>query len=283
VLVVLDQGIGRALLAIHPSIRSGQLVGRANATIASQADVLLLGASTLLHNYDDRQLSDLLGVRVFNSGIDGRGLLFSRGLLALAAEKHRPRLVVFDVSYREGERGAAELLAPFYGRNRVVDGILGTTWRERVKLSSLSFRFNGLVLAMLTNRGKPAPEYGFEPLDGSLSPATQPFGSARPARDFGPWFADQLGQLVADSRAMGARIVFVESPTWGGPVAPQVLAACDSVARGMDVPFLRIVPEHYPELARAELYKDRVHLNRAGAEKFTALLAPMLAEELRRR
>jgi lysophospholipase L1-like esterase len=82
---------------------------------------------------------------------------------------------------------------------------------------------------------------------------------------------------------MGARIVFVESPTWGGPVAPQVLAACDSVARSMDVPFLRIVPEHYPELARAELYKDRVHLNRAGAEKFTALLAPMLAEELRRR
>ena len=279
-LVLLDAGAGRLLDALHATVGEGQLVGVVNSAIHARADVLVLGASTALHHYDDRALTERLGLRAFAAGVDGRGVVFSRGLLALATAAHPPRLVVLDVSYSDRDRTSAQLLSPYYGRNAVVSGILGRDWRNRVKLTSRAYRYNGLVLAILANRATPPMTWGFEPLDGALPADAAPGGSARPDRGFGPWFGRELRQLVADARGHGARIVFVESPTWGGRVGPQAMAEFERVARELDVPFHHLTPEHCPELARAALYRDRVHLNRQGAGIFTRRVADLLEQEL---
>jgi lysophospholipase L1-like esterase len=212
--------------------------------------------------------------------VDGRGVVFSRGLLALAAETHAPQLVVFDVSYSERDETSAQLLSPFYGRNAVVSGILGRDWRNRVKLASRAYRYNGLLLAILANRGTPPMPWGFEPLDGALPADAAPGGRARPDAGLGPWFGRELRQLVADARGYGARIVFVESPTWGGRVGPRALAEFERVAHDLEVPFHHLTPERCPELARAALYRDRAHLNRRGAALFTRLVAELLEQDL---
>ena len=279
-LVLLDAGAGRVLDALHATVGEGQLVGQVNSAIRARADVLVLGASTALHHYDDRALTGRLGLRTFAAGVDGRGVVFSRGLLALAAAAHPPRLVVLDVSYAERDRTSAQLLSPFYGRDPVVNGILGADWRNRVKLTSRAFRYNGLLLAILANRGTPPKPWGFEPLDGALPADAVPGGAVRTDRGLGPWFDRELRQLVADARGHGARIVFVESPTWGGRVGPLAMAEFERVARELDVPFHHLTPERCPELAHAALYRDRAHLNREGAGLFTRRVGDLLAQEL---
>jgi len=279
-LVLLDAGTGRLLDALHATVGEGQLVGQVNSAIRAHADVLVLGASTALHHYDDRALTQRLGLRTFAAGVDGRGVVFSRGLLALATAAHPPRLVVFDVSYSDRDRTSAQLLSPFYGRNAVVSGILGRDWRNRVKLTSRAYRYNGLMLPILANRGTPPMPWGFEPLDGALPADAVPGGPVRPDRGLGPWFDRELRKLVADARSHGARIVFVESPTWGGRVGPQAMVEFERVARELDVPFHHLTPERCPELAHAALYRDRAHLNRQGAEVFTRRVADLLEQEL---
>jgi lysophospholipase L1-like esterase len=122
--------------------------------------------------------------------------------------------------------------------------------------------------------------WGFEPLDGALPGDAAPGGLARPDDGLGPWFGRELRQLVADARGHGARIVFVESPTWGGRVGPRAMAEFERVARELDVPFHHLTPERCPELAHAALYRDRMHLNRQGAAIFTRRVADLLGQEL---
>lgn len=268
--------------SLHATVGQGQLVGQVNSAIRARADVLVLGASTALHHYDDHALTDWLGLRSFAAGVDGRGVVFSRGLLALCAAAHPPRLVVLDVSYSDRDRTSAQLLSPFYGRDPVVTGILGRDWRSRVKLASRGYRYNGLVLPILANLRTPPMTWGFEPLDGALPADAPPGGAARPDPGLGPWFDRELRQLVRDARGHGAHIVFVESPTWGGRVGPHAMAEFERVARELDVPFHRLTPERCPELAHAALYRDRAHLNRQGAELFTRRVADLLERELAR-
>ena len=279
-LVATDFVAGHVLARLYATVGSGQLAGMVNSTVAARADVLVLGASTARHHVDDRELTRRLGARVFNTGLDGRGIVFSRGLLALAHRAHPPKLVVLDVSYSDRDRTSARLLAPFYGRDPVVDEVLGWSWREKFKLLSLTYRFNGLVIPIFTNLNSPPVVSGYEALVGALPDTTLPRGPARSSDGFGPWYGQQLRKLVKEARAGGARIMFVESPTWGGTVAQVALDEYARVARELDVPYARLTPDREPQLAHARLYYDRVHLNREGAVVFTGLLEPILRREL---
>ncbi len=279
-LVLLDAAIGAIFDRLYPTVGRGQLIGMIHSTVAARADVLLLGASTVRHHLDDRALSARLGVRVFNTGLDGRGVMFSRGLLALAREAHAPRLVVMDVNYSDRDHNSARLLAPCYRRNRVVDEVLTWNWRERLKLVSHAYRYNGLIFPMLTNLNTPPMRWGFEPLDGSVPDSSRFGGPLRGGGGFGPWYGVELRKLVGEARAGGARIIFLESPTWGAKVAPEAIAEYERVSREMGVPYYRLTPDRVPALDHAGLYYDRAHLNRRGAALLTDLVAPILAREL---
>jgi len=279
-LVAADQLGGFLLERAYPSVGRGQLAGMVNSAIQARADVLILGASTASHHYDDAALGESLGVRVFNTGLDGRGIVFSRGLLALAGAAHAPRLVVLDLSYSDRDRTSARILAPLYGRNPVVDQVVAWSWRERLKLVSRSYRFNGLVLPILRNLGTPPMTSGFEPVDGAIADSVPWRGPERGAGGFGPWYGDELRQLVREARALGARVVFVESPTWGGRVARVARDEYTQVANEMDVPLHLLDPEHVAALNQARLYFDRAHLNREGARVFSSVVTPVLRAEL---
>jgi hypothetical protein len=279
-LALLDAAIGMGLDRLYATVGRGQLIGMIHSAIAARADVLLLGASTVRHHLDDRALTERLGVRVFNTGLDGRGVMFSRGLLALVRRSHAPKLVVMDVNYSDRDHSSARLLAPFYHRDPVVDQVLTWNWRERLKLVSHAYRYNGLLFPMLTNLNTPPMRWGFEPLDGSVPDTARFGGPLRGGGGFGPWYGVELRKLVSEARAGGARIIFVESPTWGAKVAPAAIAEYERVSREMNVPYYRLTPDRVPELNQASLYYDRAHLNRRGAALFTDLVAPILANEL---
>ncbi len=79
VVVTLDLAIGWSLETLLPHVQVGHQVGVINKAIDAEADVVILGSSRAMHSYDDRELTRVLGARVHNAGLDGRGVLFSRG------------------------------------------------------------------------------------------------------------------------------------------------------------------------------------------------------------
>jgi lysophospholipase L1-like esterase len=282
VVVLLDLAIGLGLAALLPRVRAGQQVGVINNAIAAEADVVILGSSHAMHSYDDEALTQRLGIRVHNAGLDGRGVLFARGMLALISQRHAPKLVVLDVTFADRDRANAYAFAPYYGRSPIVDALLTEgDWRERVKLVSRSFRMNSVALAILGNLFVDADEWGFEPLTGKL-PETARVGDTPvpPLANAKPFVEENLVALVEEARLRGARVVFTESPTFGSTRPADARAMYERVAARTAVPFIQIASDEVPGYGPA-LFRDRGHLNREGAEIFTALIEPQLRSQLR--
>lgn len=277
VVVTLDLAIGLGLETLLPHVHVGHQVGVINKAIDAEADVVILGSSRAMHSYDDRELTRVLGVRVHNAGLDGRGVLFSRGLLALIGQRHAPKLVVLDVAYSDDDRSNAYAFAPYYGRSPIVDSLLTEgDWRERVKLVSRSFRMNGVALAILGNLFAESHEWGFAPISGRLEPTVRVDGHpARPLARPKPFVEENLLALVAEARSLGAELVFCESPSFGDPWPADVRALYERVAATSGIPYIRIPDEELPGFGPA-LFKDRGHLNEDGAAVFTAEIGKRL-------
>ncbi len=277
VVVLLDLAIGLGLAALLPHVQTGQHVGVINNAVDSEADVVILGSSHAMRSYDDEALTRLLGVRVHNAGLDGRGVLFARGLLALISQRHKPKLVVLDVTFSEDERTNAYAFAPYYGRSPIVDAMLTKgDWRERVKLLSRSFRMNSVALAILGNLFGGDHEWGFAPASGELPPTARVDDTPpRPLAHPQPFVEENLLALVEEARSGGGQIVFSESPTFGDARAADVRALYQRVAERAGIPFIQISSDELPGFGPA-LFMDRGHLNRKGAEAFTTWIAERL-------
>jgi hypothetical protein len=241
---------------------------------------VILGSSHAMHGFDDEELTRLLGMRVHNAGLDGRGVLFARGMLALITQKHAPKLVVLDMTFADKQRSNAYAFAPFYGRAPTVDALLVEgDWRERVKLASRSFRMNSVALAILSNLFVERRPWGFAPATGSLAPTSRRDDfPKRPLAHPDPFVEENLIALVEDARAHGAQVVFTESPTFGDPRPADVRALYTRVAEKLAVPIVQLSDDEIASFG-PEQFKDRGHLNREGAARFTAMIGARLRSE----
>ena len=277
VIVLLDLAIGQGLAALLPLVHAGEQIGVLNNAIEAEADVVILGSSHAMHSYDDEALTRVLGVRVRNAGLNGRGVLFARGLLALISQRHAPKLVVLDVAFADRDRSNAYVFAPYYGRSPIVDALLVEgDWRERVKLTSRSFRMNGVAFAILGNLFAKRPEWGFDPIDRTLEASARVGDTPElPLAQPKPFVEENLMALVEEARRSGAQVVFTESPGFGYPRPADVRALYERVAARAGVPYIRITSDDLPGFGPA-LFADPSHLNRAGAKLFTAAIGARL-------
>lgn len=276
-MLCLDFAIGTGLAALLPHVRSGQQIGAVNNALAAAADVVILGSSHAQRGYDDEALSRMLGVRVHNAALDGRGVRFARALLALICARHPPKLVVLDVSFSYHERDRLYGLAPFYGRSALVDRLLvDGDWRRRVKLASRSFRMNGVPLAIAANLFAETRPWGFEPLAGRLADDLEPDPNGRPPARLDAEVERSLLALVGEARQCGATLVFAESPTYGAYRPADVREMYARVSEAEHVPRLELDAEALARLGPAQ-FSDPGHLNGEGAAIVTAALAARLA------
>lgn len=299
-LVTCDRGLGALLDAAQQRSLIGRTHGGlANAAVAAEPELLVLGSSRALLGVDDALLTELLGVRSYNAACGGRGLLYARGLRALVAHPRvphprvprsrdaRPFLVLVDLSWFEDERDRAGFLAPFHGQNAVVDEVLsGGEWRARLKLSSACYRYQGRVFTLLSSLGREPAPFGHPEKTTVMAPRPLRRDTLQPVVVPPPWYESQLEALVRETRSDGADIVFMEAPSWGTRLPQPVRGVWDRVARREGVPFLSYLPQEHGELRRPELFADPGHLNSAGATVLTQMLAedlaPLLGEALAR-
>jgi hypothetical protein len=271
-----DFAAGSAMLALVPRVGEGETMGVVNASVAAEADVLVLGASRAAHHYDDELLTERLGVKVRNGGVDGRGIRYARGMLALCAARHAPRLVVLDLVDIPDEAANARLLLPFAGDPRVADILAGDDWRERVKLTSRLYRMNGAVFALLKNLDTEPPRFGYEPIaDGSVDPEWKPLPDVAELPDS---VEPELRAFVAEARAYGAHVVFAESPSFRHRHPRAYRELWERVAEEEGIPFWRELGDT-PEFPAAA-FSDVGHLDEGGARTYTEALVPLFEAEL---
>jgi hypothetical protein len=294
--VLLDQGLGSALDYIQRRTFTGDRGGLLNYALTQAPQILVLGSSRAQLQVMPSVLTERLGLTAYNAGLKGQDFLYAVMLYDLWKRRHPPpKILVLTIDMeslipRETEVNTAHLMAPYIDESPLVREILySDSSFRRFEYLSRTYRFNGNALSLANNAfHRPPDGYdGFIVAPGVLDPVTETgvlnaLDQDRIALEIAqvPFSFQKLRYLRAlaeETARDGTRLFLLHTPIFRqDETAHQLwvdrLRATLAEMRG--VRFLDICITTHPELfTRPELYRNLNHLNRAGAEIMTGLLA----------
>lgn len=289
-LIVIDRGLGFAIGRAYQHVRTGP-EGRINDALAhAEADLVIFGSSRAVNHFSPAVFREHLGLRSYNAGSGGQGIVYARLLQSLLltrgteAKLFLLQVDPWDLYLDDAER--AMVFLPHALEDSVIYQVLVEADPAiRFKLWSRIYRYNpwGLSLVRrLVIPGKPLGD-GFVALPRYSSRQVLDHESVREER--GPIRADKealLRGFAAAGRERGIRVAFVTVPRFdgGAPPAPAEVRALERIraVAATDGAWM-IELQREPSLRDASLYRDRLHLTGEGA----LMLSRIVADELARR
>lgn len=290
VLLLVDRAVGEALQELYFRTSSGEGGGQINRDVGKTADVLLLGSSRMKHHANPDTISNILGMSVYNAGVNGQDFLYAAMLFDLRRSNPMPRAVVINVDRRSFSKNDQELVnakvfSYFINRSPVVHSILlEQNWVDRLKYLSSSYRANNKVLSIFSNlfSKSRSDDNGFVPLSGEMKVAVP---DLQPAAPFWSLKVSLLESMAQTCRKSDTRLILVSGPRYlcDPGERTQYLhwrAQMDELlAKFPDVRFIEINEFTHPGMfSRSDYFRDSSHLNYRGAEVFSTLLGLSLKE-----
>ncbi len=294
ILFVLDRGIGLVLHQMMMRVNTGEGVGKINAALEPQhrdSDLIVFGSSRARHHIDPRVLDAGLKINSYNVAVNGMGIDYAAMLESMILKrgtKAKVFVLVFNVNdLFAGLQHKPSMFAPFLHDTPEVDKLLVRDWGDTVKLWSVTYRYNSLVLPMLRFLSRPEEDFkGYLPLFGHLpekldtnaDPLAPPQGAKLDLSAL-----DTFGYFVKSAKAAGIRVVCLEGPHFR--VKPVTTLEDDAVADirqtvvSAGAEFWPMDENEYPQLKDKTLYRDAAHLNAEGSKLFSELLATRLKAE----
>jgi len=300
--VLMDRGLGSVLARIQRQSFTGDHGGLLNYALTQEPQVLVLGSSRAQFHIMPSVLTKELGLTAYNAGLKGQDFLYSVMLYDLWKRRRPPpKILVLTIDIeslipRETEINAAHIVAVYLDDSPLVREILysGSPFKRFQYLSS-TYRFNGAVLSLAKHAfNRPPPSYdGFPVGAGVLDPAKEigvlnALDQDRTAAEMAhvPFSPQKLGYLRAlaeETARNGTRFFLVHTPIFRQDEAAHRVwvGKLQATLAGMPgVQFVDLCITTHPELfTRPELYYNLNHLNAAGAE----ILTRLLAEEIKKR
>ena len=287
-LLIVDRSIGYLLAKVSPTIKSGASIGEINAGLENDdVDLIIFGSSRAKHHLDPGVMDEMLEMSGYNVSRDGLGIFFARmmqGILLERGNEASYHLMVADPKqvYR-ADSGRAWALMSHHLKNPVIAELAERSEVERrAKLHSRAYRFNSIVLPILRNLGS-SPGFdgnGFLPLQGALKGIPEGV----------PSYLPDSSVAVVDEEVLKVYREFVRAGVSRGInvsviVGPRLRKGKRSEMETNAVELIRAAVEEsggvfrlmdeveYPEFSDASLYRDVAHLNQAGAEMFSRIVA----------
>src|SRR6516225_86407 len=96
-----DRVVGTLLENAYKKAPLGNIKTFAHSITDPKEDIFIYGSSRAVHGYDTRVFTDTLGLSCFNSGRENSNILYHTSILDEMLKKHKPKVVVLDVSARE--------------------------------------------------------------------------------------------------------------------------------------------------------------------------------------
>lgn len=262
-----------------------------------QEELLIFGSSRAAQHYVASVIADSLGVRGYNCGQPGNGIIHAYGRLQTIQTRYTPKYIIVDLygeyDLEKGDNTRfLDFLKPDYGQNDSVDAI----FREIDPLSPLkmqlqSYRYNSTICDLLLNivyqnRGRYRAD-GYFPLYGRMTAWPQTEATEKdpteadplPAKDreYDPVKLKYLHKLMAEVPE-GCQLILVISPC-AETFNPSHLKAYRRIA---DEHGIRLLDYSRSEAfrERPELFRNPYHLNEEGATLFSTILGSDLKQIL---
>ncbi len=293
ILAAVDFGLGSAIGYFFKRTLYGENWSKENWLLSRPHDVVILGSSRAFRSYIPSIMQDTLQLSVFNAGANGQYLLYAYALEQMVLETCKPRLILLDLLPNyvtqseplDQELGRMSALAPYADYPQVRKLLTRGKPGEELKLCSRLYRYNSRLLSIADNYFKDAAgmDNGFVFIGQTRFRDTNHFPDdldANPRVPYDPYRIGILREFVRSARDAGVAVVFCYSPAVTPTSAKirQILDFYRALADELQVPFIEMTSESYPEFQERALFSDVIHMNETGARQYTALFV----RELRR-
>ena len=258
--------------------------------IAYKADpeVVILGSSRGQNHYVPSIIGDSLGMKCFNAGEDGCGIILAYTRYRMLASRLPLKLVVVDIEpnfFIYGDDLTADLayIRPYYDDFPFIRGLFGEFIpNENYKKLSQSYRYNSQLLHLISETRYPKSEFdGFEPITLPASPILHDLASREeiPSGKVNPQKMELLRRMIEDCRAKGTQVVLAFSPHFGRTDSREFGPVKD-MARRYGVPVL----DHFADttyVAHEEYFANPPHMRDYGARIYSSQIGSELKQILR--
>lgn len=252
------------------------------------ADILIMGSSRALHHYNDKILSDSIGVKCYNLGEDGNGIIKMYGYYKVLLKRYNPRLIVYDIEpcfdlfkYYDDNNNTRYIntLRLFCDDPEIKKIITTVSQDENYKLWSQLYRFNSRFPILIKDYFvcSDFQECGYQPTYGSLSKKQINNNDTHIISEVDSVKLCFLHRLIKETKENGTKLIFVLSPKLLNDDSKRDLSFLYRLCKDNDVPLI----DWYSEkqfISDSTLFKDRNHLNNSGATLFSEMLSRQLKD-----
>lgn len=279
-LVCIDVSYGTVMDYMRCRSKSGPTSLLEDICEREEYDIIIMGSSRACHHYDVNIMSDILKKRVVNAGMEGQGIITMYGILEMIAERYTPSLIIYDVtpeydylSYSSDDELTRYTtpLKPYVANSKVASHIKTISERERLFLYSSLYRYNSIGLTVckdyLTSSSDDSLS-GYAPLYGTMEEVVLPDNSGDISIHESKYIC--FRNLIQLCKNKAIPLLLVASPALGASDSGKY-DGCRDIANEYQIPFY----DFYADArfsTNPSLFHDQVHLNSAGAQKYTLIL-----------
>ena len=287
IVAVIDLVFGKCCNYLYEHSTGGDTY-RINYAIAEgNADMLIMGSSRANHHYNPLILSDSLGLKVYNLGVDGSGAILMDGFYRLISERYTPKYIIyeltpsFDFQKYAGDANNTRYLSqlkPYYNNDCLAQIFDDIDAKERIKLHSGIYRYNTTFLNLIKFYLKGGQECGngFAPLQGVMADYIPPTDQA--VAEIDTLKIKYLHQFINDCKNNGTELIFVVSPRYGATSSEEYQPGIEVCKEeGYEV------WDYYCDsrfVSTKDYFKDSYHLNNIGADAFTKIVVEKIKERM---
>lgn len=271
---ILDFITGLVMERIFPEITFGTY-GKVNKSLCAEEEILIFGSSRAQHHYDPEIIINETGMSCYNTGMGGYGLFYNYALLNELVAKHKPKIVILDLSSNVIVDPKSflklNIFMPYYFDYLSFSEIMKLDPDfSRFKTIFKTYVYNSTLYDYIRtaiphdNQGN-----GYRGLLPKLDTTTFKPMRLSPHETFGNIKKTYLNKFINTAIQHNIRLICIVSPTYEKfDVHNRIIGEMERIIKAKDVEFYDY--SDFDKLyKKPEYFKDQLHMNVHGVEIFS--------------
>lgn len=246
-------------------------------------DMMIMGSSRCVCHYDDKMMSDSLGLNIVNAGQKGNGIVLMYSNYHIIPQEHKPQVLIYDlepsfdvIEYKGDDHNRRYLnpLKTFYDEPGIKNVFSSIDPREPVKMNSQLYRYNSKLFTLIQNFliHEKIRYSCYLPTDkeyrGTIKKKPEEEISCDSLKLF------YFEQLIKETQTDNVEMIVVASPKYGATSKREIMPIVE-LCRKYDVPFW----DYYYDMHDTIWFCDDMHLNYYGSQEFTKIVIQRIKDE----
>lgn len=283
IVAVVDFGFGLVCGWLESHAKGGLTKRIHEISLTQKADIVVMGSSRAHHHYVSSILADSLGMTAYNAGVDGNGIVLSKGLYEMMAKRYTPKVIIYDIEptfdinvYTEDGNNTRYIgqLRPYYTDRQVRDIITRVDATERYKDLSAMFRYNSKIFDLFKDYAT-LGDYtadGFAPMYGEMRKEPEKWTEGGKTQ-LDKTKLSMLEEFVSELSKSDTRLIMMASPKYGATTS-EAFNPVKEICNRYGVEFWDFYSTQ--GFQKMSFFKEQMHLNETGAMAYSSYIADLL-------